>query len=112
MSLMTGIALEQTNNRAELLAAITAMRVQDGNLEIRSDSDHVVRIATRLLQGESQLNNEGDADLWHEFVTELRLKATEQLSFVWIKGHSMQLMGRKGPVNCSKPMLSRDRPHS
>ena len=36
---------EQTNNRAELLAVITAMQVQDGNLEIRSDSEYVVRIA-------------------------------------------------------------------
>ena len=30
---------EQTNNRAELLAVITAMQVHDGNLEIRSDSE-------------------------------------------------------------------------
>ena len=41
VSVMTRIAFtllgrEQTDNRAELLAAITAMRMQDGNLEIRS----------------------------------------------------------------------------
>ena len=30
---------EQTNNRAELLAVITAMQVHDGNFEIRSDSE-------------------------------------------------------------------------
>ena len=37
---------EQTNNRAELLAVVAAMEVHDGNLEIRSDSDYAVRIAT------------------------------------------------------------------
>ena len=56
----TLLGREQTNNRAELLAAIAAMRVQDGNLEIRSDSEYVVRIATGLLQGERQLNHEGN----------------------------------------------------
>ena len=30
------------------------MRVQEGNLEIRSDSEYVVRIATGLLQGETE----------------------------------------------------------
>ena len=43
------------------------MRVLGGNLEIRSDSEYVVHIATGLLQGERQLNNEGIADLWDEF---------------------------------------------
>ena len=63
---MTGIALalclcvsKLTNNRAELLAAITAMRVQDGNLVVRSDSEYVVRFATGLLHCERRLNNEG-----------------------------------------------------
>ena len=79
---------EETNNRAKLLAAIAAMRVQDGNLEIKSDSESVVRIAAGLLQGERQLNNESNADLWDEFLTELRLKTTRQLDFVWIKGHA------------------------
>ena len=87
----TVLGREQTNNRAELLAAITAMRVQDGSLEIRSDSDYVVCIATGLLQGERQSSNEGDANLWDEFVTELRLKATQQPSFVWIKGHATKI---------------------
>ena len=47
-------AREQTNNPAELRAAIAAMRVQEGNLEIRSDSEYVVRIAAGLWQGERQ----------------------------------------------------------
>ena len=34
---------EQTNNRAEMLAVITAMQVHDENLEIRSDSEYVVQ---------------------------------------------------------------------
>ena len=75
----------QTNNRAELLAAITAMRVQDGNL------DYVVRIATGLLEGEIHLKNEGDADLWDEIATKLKLKSTRQLSFAWFKRHATKI---------------------
>ena len=55
-------------------------------LRIRSDSENVARIATGVLRGERQLNNEGNADLCDEFVTELRLKTTRQLNFVWVKG--------------------------
>ena len=58
---------EQTNNRAELLAVITAMQVHDGNLEIRSDSEYVVRIATSRARGETQKGNVDNADLWEEF---------------------------------------------
>ena len=54
---------EQTNNSAELLAVITAMQVHDGNLEIRSDSEHVVRTATSRSRGEMQKGNEGNADV-------------------------------------------------
>ena len=59
----TVLGREQTNNRAGLLAAIAVMRVHEF-----LDS----------LQGERQLNNEGNADLWDEFVTELRLKTMRQ----------------------------------
>ena len=41
---------EQTNNRENLLAVIAAMQVHDGNLEIRSDIEYVVRIATSLFR--------------------------------------------------------------
>ena len=41
----------------------TAMQVHDGNLEIRSDSEYVVRIATSRPRGEMQKGNEGNADL-------------------------------------------------
>ena len=103
MLVMTGIALslgrEQTDNRAEHLAAIAAMRVQDGNLDIRSDSEYVVRTAAGLLQGENQVITEGNADLWDlwdEFVTGLRLKTTRQLDFVWVRGHATKSPHRQG----------------
>ena len=51
---------EQTNNHAELLAA-SAMRVQDGNFDVRSYIEYVVRVVTGLLQGQRHLNNEGNA---------------------------------------------------
>ena len=57
---------EQTNNRAELFAAVAAMQVHDGNLEIRSDSAYAVRIATSRTRGETQKRKEGSTDLWDE----------------------------------------------
>ena len=30
---------------------------------------------------------EGNGDLWDEFVTELRLRTTRHLDFVWVKGY-------------------------
>ena len=95
---------EQTHNRAQLLAAITAMQVQDGNLDISSDSEYVVRVAVGLLQGERQFNNECDADLWDEFVTELRLKATRQLD-VWVKGHATKVHIGRSPLWTKELML-------
>ena len=82
---------EQSNNGAGLLVAIAAMRVQDGNLEIRCDSECLVRVAIGLLQGERQLNNEGNADSWIEFETELRLRTTRRLHFVWVTGHATKV---------------------
>ena len=73
------------------LAAIAAMQVLDGNLEIRSDSEYVVRIATSRARGETHKCNEGNADLWDVFQTVLRLKATRRLDFVWVKGHATKL---------------------
>ena len=85
---------EQTNNRAELPAVIAAMQVHDGNLEIRSDSEYVVRIAISRIRGETQKCNEGNADLWNEFETVLRLNDTRRLrrlDFVWVKGHATKI---------------------
>ena len=64
------------------------MKIHDGNLEIRSDSEYVVRIATSRIRGETQKCNEEDADLWNEFKTVLRLNDTKRLEFVWVKGHA------------------------
>ena len=66
---------EQTNNRAELLAVIPAMRVYTGNLEIRTESEYVVRIAAGILRGGVRKSSDCDADLWNEFETEVRLNS-------------------------------------
>ena len=52
--------------------------------------DACARRKPGLLQGERQLNTEGNADLWPEYVSELRLKATRRLHFVCVKGHEMK----------------------
>ena len=75
----TLLGREQTNN---------AMQVHDGNLEIRSDSDYVVRIATSRSRGKMHKGNEGNADLWEEFETVLKRNITRRLGFVWVKGHA------------------------
>ena len=82
---------EQTNNRAELLTVIAAMQVHDANLEIRSDSEYVVRIATSHTRGLTQTCYEGNADLWDEFGTGLRRKTTRSFDFVWVRGHATKL---------------------
>ena len=82
---------EQTNNRAELFALIAAVKIHDGNLEIRSDSEYVVRLGTSRIRGETQKCNEGNADLWNEFETVLRLNDTRRLEFAWVKGHATKI---------------------
>ena len=77
---------EQTNNR-ELSAVIAAMQIHDGNLDTRSDSEYVVRIATSRVRGETQKCNEKNADLWNEFENVLKINDT-RLEFVWVKGHA------------------------
>ena len=62
------------------------MKIHDGNLEIRSDSEYVVRIAPSRTRGETQKCNEEKADL--SFETLLRLNDTRRLEFVWVKGHA------------------------
>ena len=64
------------------------MKIHDGNLEIRSDSAYVARIATSRTRGETQKCNEENADLWNEFETVLRINDTRRLEFVWVKGHA------------------------
>ena len=94
---------EQTNNRAELLAVIATMQVHDGNLEIRSDSEYVVRIATSRTCREMQRDNEGNTDLWDEFETKLRLDATRRLDFVCVTGHAKKLhIGRHITTSLNK----------
>ena len=97
MSVMTGIALSLclgVSKRTTVRSCQRQSRRSECKTEtrrFRSDSEYVARIALGLLQGERQLNNEGDADLWDEFVTGVRLTATRQLSFVWIKGHATRI---------------------
>ena len=80
------------HNRAELLAVITAMKIYDGNLEIRSDSDYVVRAANCRMRGEIQRSNLENSDLWKEFDTALSFYGTRQVKFTWVKGHATLLL--------------------
>ena len=77
---------EQTNNRAEL-AVITAMQVHDGNLEIRSDSEYVVRIATSRSRGGRKATR---------VMLTCRIEDTAETqqfktSWLWVKGHATKV---------------------
>ena len=56
---------EQTNNRAELTAALAAVRAHSGPVEVRRDSQHVVSQAAQLLRGE-KVHPKANVDLWKE----------------------------------------------
>ena len=94
-STMTGTApsrcLDVIRLTTVLICQPSAMKVHDGNLEIRSDSEYVVRIATSRVRGEAKKCNEENADLWNEFEIVLRLIDTRRLEFVWVKGHATKV---------------------
>ena len=64
------------------------MKIYDGNLEISSDSDYVVRAANCRMRGEIQRSNLENSDLWKEFDTALSFYGTRQVKFMWVKGHA------------------------
>ena len=75
---------------------------------IRSDTEYVVRIACGLSQCEREMNTEGNADLWAEFVSELKLKTTRHLHVVWVKGYASPQRLTKGEMTLlehSLPLL-------
>ena len=97
MLVMTGIALSLCLGVSKLTTVRSFWR-QSLRCECKTETlrlvliaRDVVRIATGLSQGERQLNNKGTADLWDEFLTELRLKTTRQLDFVWVAGHATKV---------------------
>jgi ribonuclease HI len=91
----SGVEAQSTNQRMELKAVLEALRKLDGPLEVRSDSTYVVNcFRDRWWQGwlsrgwvNSQKKPVANRDLWEPLISLYRSRADE-ISFVWVKGHS------------------------
>ena len=81
-----------TNNRMELMAVIAgleALKKQDLNITIYSDSKYVVESVEKgwVFQWNMKPDfaKKKNRDLWKKFI---KLYEYQQISFVWVKGHS------------------------
>jgi ribonuclease HI len=91
----SGAAPESTNQRMELTAALEALRAIPGPLEVRSDSEHVVKgINDRwYVKWEdngwrnSKKKPVANDDLWRPIVGLVHQRGSE-LQFVWVKAHA------------------------
>ena len=91
----SGVEAQSTNQRMELKAVLDALTKLDGPLEVRSDSTYVVNcFRDRWWQGwlsrgwvNSQKKPVANRDLWEPLISAYRQRADE-VSFVWVKGHS------------------------
>ena len=91
----SGAEAQSTNQRMELKAVLEALRKLDGPLEVRSDSTYVVNcFRDRWWEGwlargwvNSQKKPVANRDLWEPLINLYRQRANE-VSFVWVKGHS------------------------
>jgi len=91
----SGVEAQSTNQRMELRAVLEALTKLDGALEVRSDSTYVVNcFRDRWWEGwlargwvNSQKKPVANRDLWEPLINLYRQRADE-VSFVWVKGHS------------------------
>ncbi len=95
----SGAASLTTNQRMEIQAALEAVMVLDGPLEIRSDSTYVVNCFRDgwwqgwLARGwrNSQKKPVANRDLWEPLI-DLYRRDPGRLHFQWVKGHGTDLM--------------------
>ena len=64
------------------------MRSLPGKLDIRSDSEYVVRQAEALLAGAGAKPKADNLDLWAMLEAELRQRPPGSITFTWVKGHA------------------------
>ena len=85
---------DQTNNRAELLAAIRVLQLEMRPLDIRSDSAYVVDGVSRRLEGwqrQGFVRRNGpikNADLWRTLWDLLSRRESGTVKFTKVRGHS------------------------
>lgn len=103
----------QTNQRAELMAAIKAVEAitKPGNINLYSDSQYVVKGATEWMP-KWKLNNWRNSakqavenqDLWKALDA---LLSKRQLAFYWVKGHSGHPENNRADALASEAATSR-----
>jgi len=93
----------QSNQRAELLAVVLALRRDPRDLDIRTDSDWVYQGS---LHWRSWVGNgwKGDhGDLWKQLASELASRSDVSVVFTKVKGHATDLDVERGRVDaCDK----------
>ncbi len=86
---------DTTNQRMELMAVLKAIESLPGELEVHSDSTYVVNCFNDswyegwIARGwkNSQKKPVANRDIWEPLIS-LYLKRRDEISFVWVKGHS------------------------
>ena len=80
---------EQTNQRAELYAAVQAVNATPEDLHVHSASEFVVNGANALLlHGKVREDSDHD-DLWQQLLHSITSRAG-RVCFSWVKGHAKQ----------------------
>ena len=95
----SGGASDTTNQRMELTAVLDALRALDGPVVVHSDSTYVVNCFNdKWYEGwlkknwrNSQRKPVANRDLWEPLV-EIFQDRESELTFVWVKGHSGDVM--------------------
>ncbi|HEU0198326.1 MAG TPA: ribonuclease HI [Nevskiaceae bacterium] len=90
---LSGAEPASTNNRMELMAAITALEAVPAGrpIEIRADSSYVINGATRWLRGWARngwRTREGavkNVDLWQRLA---RAQSAHKVKWTWVRGHT------------------------
>ena len=90
-----GSDADTTNQRMELTAVLRAIENLPGELEVHSDSTYVVNCFNdKWYEGwisrgwkNSQKKPVANRDIWEPLIT-LYLERSDEISFVWVKGHS------------------------
>ena len=90
----------QSNQRAELQAAIAALRAEDRPIEIRTDSKYVLDgVGVRLARWRrSDWSDVDNGDLWHEMDDLLQARPVGSVLLTKVKGHAKMSEVRSGRI--------------
>lgn len=111
---MAGRAVNTTNNRMEMMAAIKALELVKGTgreVMVCSDSQYLIKGASQWLQGWMSRNwktSEGKAvqnqDLWEQIHA---LSKVHKIRWVWVRGHNGHVHNERADVLARSAALGR-----